>query len=84
MYNLHYVYEHRTEDGRLVYVGIGKEGRAYEQTKRDPFHKKMLLEFTHNYVELTHTHLTREDALKIERRTIREEDPVCNIQERIK
>ena len=84
MFNKHYVYEHRTADGRLIYVGIGKEGRAWEQTKRDPYHRNMIQEFTHDYVELTHTGLERSEALRIERRLIRNEDPCCNICERIK
>ena len=84
MFHKNYVYEHRTADGRLIYCGIGIEGRAWEITKRDSYHRKQLLSFDHNYVELVATGLTRDEALKIERRIIREEDPICNIQERIK
>ena len=84
MFHQHYVYEHRTEDGRLLYVGIGNQGRAWEITKRDSYHRKLLLSFTHNYVELVETGLTKEEALLSERRRIRDEDPICNINERIK
>ena len=84
MFNKHYVYEHRTPDGRLIYVGIGKEGRAWEQTKRHSFHHNMISSFDHDYVELTDTGLSEDEAILIERKRIREEDPVCNIQERIK
>ena len=84
MYHLHYVYTHTTEDGRMIYCGIGVEGRAWEQTKRDPYHRDLLKSFDHDYVELIATHLTKDEALLKERRTIRSEDPICNINERIK
>ena len=84
MYSKHYVYEHRTPDGRILNVGNGSEGRAWTITGRDGYHRDQLLSYTHDYVELTHTGLERHEALLIERKVIREEDPPANIQERIK
>ena len=84
MYHHWYVYEHRTPDGRLAYVGIGRQGRAWEQTKRDAYHRGLIQSWEHDYVELVATHLTKHEAILEERRRIREDDPFCNIQERIK
>jgi len=42
---VHYVYEHRDEDGEVVYVGMGIDGRAYEITlRRKHCHARWLLE----------------------------------------
>ena len=83
MFDKYYVYTHTTSDGRMIYCGIGIEGRAWEQKHRDPYHKQMIKSFDHNYVELVKTGLSKGEALCEERKIIREEDPLCNIQERI-
>ena len=82
MFHKHYVYRHLTLDGRTLYIGIGNQGRAWEITKRDKYHKSQLLTFNHDYVELEATGLTRDEAILMERKLIRLEDPICNIQER--
>ena len=44
---VYYVYTHTTLDGRIVYVGKGKNRRAWEFTRRDSAHKAWLSEQRH-------------------------------------
>ena len=40
---IHYVYEHKDEEGVVVYVGMGIDGRAYEMTlRRKPDHSRWM------------------------------------------
>ena len=82
MYNNYYVYIHRTEDGRCLYVGKGTQGRAWDISSRDGYHKRYLEGYTHDYVEIVESNLSEEEAIKAERKLIREEDPPANIQGR--
>lgn len=84
MWHRYYVYMHRTADGRCFYVGKGKEGRAWDIYDRSGYHKKELLSFNHDYVEIIESNLTESEAIIIERKLIREEDPPGNIQGREK
>ena len=83
MYHKYYVYLHVSEDGRIIYCGIGTQGRAFQQTGRDSYHHNIISKYEHDYVQIVATHLDKEQALMIERGIIRDEDPVCNINERI-
>ena len=78
--NKHYVYRHVTIDGETIYIGIGRQGRAYEIDRRDGYHRNIIKDFEHNYVEFGKTNLTRDEAVALERKLILEEDPRCNIQ----
>ena len=80
MYHKHYVYAHVDEFEYPMYIGIGVQGRAWEIKKRDGCHRNWLNEQEHAYVQLWDTHLTRDEALKLERRYIRDNDTKFNIQ----
>ena len=80
----YYVYRHLTADGRTIYIGKGIGPRAWELKGRDGYHKNCILEFTHDYVEIEAHGLEEREAILLERRLIRAEDPIANIQERIK
>ena len=80
----HYVYRHLTPDGRTIYVGIGQAGRAYELKGRDKYHGELIMSYTHDYVEFEAVMLTKEEAVCLERKIIRLDDPICNIQGRVK
>ncbi len=81
-----YIYAHVDEFESPMYVGVGVEKRAWEMKHRDGYHRSWLISLPHDqdYVQIWHRCLEREEALKLERKYIREYDPRFNITERIK
>ena len=75
----YYVYKH-VDNGEVVYVGMGKIGRAWSYSKRQPKHKQWMKDcdiFT--AVQPIETNLTEKEATVLERTLIHEIKPKFNI-----
>ena len=75
----YYVYKH-VDNGEVVYVGMGKIGRAWAFSKRHPKHKQWMKDcdiFT--AVQPIETNLTEKEAIALERTLIYELQPKFNV-----
>jgi predicted GIY-YIG superfamily endonuclease len=69
--NNYYVYIHKTKDGTPFYVGKGKGKRAWS-TNRNANWKEFVQRIGEYDIELSHTNLSEEKALDIEKKLISE------------
>ena len=75
----YYVYKH-VDNGEVVYVGMGKIGRAWSFSKRQDKHKQWMKDcdiFT--AVQPIETDLTEKEAIVLERTLIYELQPKFNV-----
>lgn len=76
-----YVYEHYY-NGKLFYVGKGKNGRAWEKTSgcRNNNWQTFVDAINYNYeIRIVCAGLSEEEALAIERVLIKSKQPQCNV-----
>ncbi len=62
----HYVYEHRTHNGRLFYIGKGKGERAYTKNGRNQYWHNVVNKHGGYCVRIIEDNMTHEDALELE------------------
>jgi hypothetical protein len=64
--NKHYIYFHKREDdGVIFYVGIGVGRRAYRESNRSEFWKRVVEKHGYN-IEFPHTNISQEQAKQLE------------------
>ena len=84
---INYVYVHKDSAGNILYVGIGRDGRAWDYSlRRDAEHSAWLLSQLvagRGYQDITilvGTRLTRSEACYLETDMIRQLQPIFNIK----
>ena len=82
---INYVYVHKDSAGNILYVGIGRDGRAWDYSlRRDAEHSEWLVSqllLGRGYQDITilvGTRLTRRDAAELENEMIKDLQPIFN------